>query len=256
MKVSRRNFLTTAIGAAATMISIRSSGLDQPGVLDTREPDCALMDLNSSGALPESFDGFEKALRQGGINFVKTGPDTVGRFRMVIVPGFGVVDPAVAQALSDVVNGGAYVLLESGAGFLSPSDFFASQDLIHRHFNLALESPVDLWSGRSADAALVCYSGRRSDVKRDSHGPIPYVSYVWPHAMIVRDFSRVIPVSAQMQEVIGRVGDLPVGLKKRLGKGTVIFLGSPIGPALGAGDPEASRWLRLCIAKTGSVSNG
>jgi hypothetical protein len=58
----------------------------------------------------------------------------------------------------------------------------------------------------------------------------------------------VIPVSAKVGDVIGTVGALPVALKRRMDKGILIFLGSPLGPALRAGDPEAGSWLRLVKA--------
>jgi hypothetical protein len=254
MNLSRRYFMTTVIGSAATMGSIRSAGLNLPGVRHVREFDCALLDLKSYCVLPESFHGYERALRWGGIDFVKTEPDALSRSRMVIVPGLGLMEPAVAQALSNVANGGACLLLECGAGYLSPSEFFASQEMIQRHFNLAVEPPVDLWSGGFVGDAFVYRPGRYSNVKWAHHGPIPYINYLWPQTIMVRDFSRVIPVSAPAQDVIGRVGELPVALKKRLGKGTLIFLGSPLGPALGAGDPQAMRWLRLCLTQTKSVS--
>jgi len=42
---------------------------------------------------------------------------------------------------------------------------------------------------------------------------------------------------------IAWAGELPVALKRRVGAGTLIYLGSPVGPALWAGDVEAKRWL-------------
>jgi len=50
-----------------------------------------------------------------------------------------------------------------------------------------------------------------------------------------------------MKKVIGDniawAGELPVALKRRVGAGTLIYLGSRGGPALWAGDVEAKRWL-------------
>jgi hypothetical protein len=39
------------------------------------------------------------------------------------------------------------------------------------------------------------------------------------------------------------VDGLPVGLKRPWGRGKLIFLGSPLGPALWVGDLQARRWL-------------
>ena len=44
-------------------------------------------------------------------------------------------------------------------------------------------------------------------------------------------------------DVIAWAGDRPVGLKRHVEHGTLIYLGSPLGPALWAGDPEARQWL-------------
>jgi hypothetical protein len=121
--------------------------------------------------------------------------------------------------------------------------------MLHRSFDLAVEPPVDLWSGKSGDDRLFAHRTRPHPRKNmDGRESIPYVNYTWPRETRVRDFSRVIPVSAKGGDVIGRVGPLPVALKRRWANGTLIFLGSPLGPGLRAGDPEARSWLRLVTA--------
>src|SRR5262249_6740824 len=90
---------------------------------------------------------------------------------------------------------------------------------------------------------------RRQHKRRlDSSGLSAYVDSVWPRETTVRDFSRVIPASSREADVIGRVRALPVALKKCMAKGVLICLGSPLGPALRAGDPEAQSWLKLVTA--------
>jgi hypothetical protein len=121
--------------------------------------------------------------------------------------------------------------------------------MLHRHFDITVGHPVDLWAEKSADDTLLRHgSARHSSKKLDSHASFPYVTYLWPRETKVRDFSRVIPVSATNGDVIGKVGGLPVALKRRMAKGTLVFLGSPLGPALRAGDSEALSWLRLVAA--------
>src|SRR2546429_268865 len=90
-----------------------------------------------------------------------------------------------------------------------------------------IEAPVRLWSSRGASG-------------------VPYVDYSWPASATIRDFSRVVPLERQSEgagEIIAWVDDLPVALRRRYGRGDLIFLGSPLGPALWAGDAEARRWL-------------
>ncbi len=97
--------------------------------------------------------------------------------------------------------------------------------MLRKEFGIVIEEPVDLARGG-------CGRGR-----------VPYVDYDWPLAAAIRDFSRVIPVNAPAREVIGSASGLPVAFRRKVGRGCLVFLGSPLGPALRAGDAEARRWL-------------
>src|SRR5437899_3938736 len=123
------------------------------------------------------------------------------------------------------------------------------QRMLFRCFELEVEPPVDLWSGKLADDDL--FASRSSPHRRktiDGRQAIPYVRYVWPREIMVRSFTRVIPVSAKLGEVIGWVVSLAVASKRPVGRGTLIFLGSPLGPALRASDPEARSWLQSVVS--------
>jgi hypothetical protein len=250
MNISRRNFLGGATACAATLWSFQPIGFDTtPGSQPERELDCVLLDLNSHCVLRESLQGYQAALI-GEQNLLLEGRlNSRRRCRMAIVPGIGAMEPAIAWTLSDLLEGGTHVLLESGAGFLSLAEFTAHQKMLHRHFDIAVGAPIDLWAGKSADDALLTHGpGRHPSKTLDSHASIPYVNYLWPRETKVRDFSRMIPVSASVGDVIGKVGALSVAVKRRMAKGTLIFLGCPLGPALRAGDSEALSWLRLVTA--------
>ena len=249
MKISRRDFLGTVTGSAATLLAFRFTPSDRPGPRPKRELDCGLLDLKSHCVLRESLQGYQAALA-GGHNYL---PDAISDSRcrcgIVIVPGLGPIEPTLAQTLSELLKAGTHLLLESGAGFLSAPEFAAHQRALHRYFDLTVEPPVDLWSGNSTDDFPFGHRPRRRPRKEPgSHESISYVNYVWPCETKVRDFSRVIPVSAKVGDIIGKVGALPVALKRRMDKGILIFLGSPLGPALRAGDLEARSWLRLVTA--------
>ena len=111
------------------------------------------------------------------------------------------------------------MLLESGAGFAGESAFRVHRDGLRNAVQVHIEA-----------------------VRFRSLG-VPYVDYVWPYPTKIRDFSRVVPIGDQRGEIIARVDGLPIGLKRKVGAGTLIFLGSPLGPALWAGDSEARQWL-------------
>ena len=249
MKISRRDFLSTVTGSAATLLAFPFTASGRPSPQSERQLDCVLLDLKSHCALRESLHGYQAALA-GEHNYLQDAiSDSRCRYGIVIVPGLGPIEPTLAQTLSELLRAGTHLLLESGAGFLGAAEFAAHQRMLHRYFDLRVEPPVALWSRNPTDDAFFSHrSGRHPKKELGSHESIPYVNYVWPLETKVRDFSRVIPVSAKVEDVVGRVGALPVALKRRVDKGILIFLGSPLGPALRAGDPEAGSWLRLVKA--------
>jgi hypothetical protein len=250
MKISRRYFLGAAAGSAATLWSFRTSGFDTSGFLPERDLDCALLDINAHCILRESLQGYQAALGDKPTHFLEAGLNSKRRCRIAIVPGLGSVDAAIADTLWGLLEAGTHVLLESGAGFLSPAEFTTHQKMLHRYFNIEVSSPVDLWPGEPADDALLSRrpAPRPRKGKLDRLEFVPYVNYSWPHETNVRDFSRAIPVSMREGDVIGKAGALPVALKRHTVGGMLIFLGSPLGPALLAGDPQARSWLRSVTA--------
>jgi hypothetical protein len=245
LKTSRRDFLSTVAAAAPTLLSFRWTALDTlgphgPGL------DCAILDLQSHCALRESLHGYQAAFAHEQSYFSDAIPDFRFRCGMIIVPGLGRIEPTLAQALSQLLKTGTHLLLESGAGFLSTAEFAEHQKMLDRYFDITVEPPIDLWSRNSNDEVFFSHgNGRNAKRQLSGHQSIPYVNYAWPRKTKVRDFSRVTPVSAKTGDIIGSVGAVPVALKRRMGKGILIFLGSPLGPALRAGDPEAHAWLRL-----------
>ena len=245
MSISRRNFLGGVTGCAAALWSYQPIGLDTPGSELEHGIDCVLLDLKSRCVLRESLQGYQAALNlrpEAALNSQR-------RYRLAIVPAFGAMESGIGWALSNLLQSGTHVLLESGAGFLSPAEFTAHQRVLDLYFDIAVRPPVDLWAEKSADDAPPRHrAGQHPGNRADSYGAIPYVNYLWPSETKVRDFSRVIPVSARAGDVIGKVGALPVALKRQTAKGTLIFLGSPLGPSLHAGDSEALSWLRLVAA--------
>jgi hypothetical protein len=213
-----------------------------------RALDCALLDLDTHCVLRESLQGYQAALGDKYNHFPEAGLNSKRPCRMAIVPGLGSMDPAMAETLSSLLDAGTHVLLESGAGFLNPADFTAHQKMLYRYFDIEIGAPVELWSRQSAEDALFRHRPQRQPGKKlNSPESIPYVNYSWPRQTSVRDFSRVLPVSAKAGDIIGRVGVLPIALKRRTSGGMLIFLGSPLGPALRAGDPQGRSW---CLSVT------
>jgi hypothetical protein len=167
-----------------------------------------VLDLGGDCLLRESLVGF------GGMGIPACRAPMDGQeCRFYVVPGVGPLPEEFARRLSAFTRSGGWVIFESAAGF---GGFEDQRRMLARYFDIRIQPPVDLWA----------------------NGTAPYIDYRWPVCERVRDFSRVTPISADGPEIIGSAGDLPVAAKR----GRFIFLGSPVGPALLAGDREAHSW--------------
>jgi hypothetical protein len=244
MKVSRRDFLGTAANSAVALLSLRAIESDATGPLPGCGLDCAVIDLHSQCALCESFHGYREALAGEHECLSAAMIGAQRRWRIAIVPGLACADPETLRTLLDLLHAGTHVVLETGAGFVSAPEFASEQRMLREYFDVMVEAVVNPWADGAGGEPLFAQSfGQRSRREPFSQRSIPYVHYVWPREAMVRDFSRLVPVRAQNGQAIGRARGVPVALKKRVGKGTLIFLGSPMGPLLRAGDLEARSWL-------------
>jgi hypothetical protein len=215
MELTRREFLGAAAVTAATMAG--------PSRMLRRRPtsganSCQLLDLGEHCGLRESVAGFEAVL---------AAERPAAATQVIVVPAALAIPRPTARLLVRHIAGGGRLILESGAGFAAPTGpaFRAHRDLLRDCFDLDVGRPRRL-------------AGRR----------VPYVEYRWPSRALVRDFSCIVPVNAREGEAIARIDGATVGLARRVGSATLIFLGSPLGPALWAGDAEARRWLLETIA--------
>jgi len=208
MQVTRREFLCCAAAtAAATALSPRGRERGSLG-------ECALLDLGEHCALPESLAGYRAAL---------AGAETIAG-SVLIVPAALAIAGAAARRMVRHVEDGGTLILESGAMFAAAAspEFRGHRGALHELLGVDVEAPRPL-----------VREGAR----------IPYVELRWPSPTLVRDFSAIVPVDAHDGERIASVEEITVALARRSGRGMLIFLGSPLGPALWAGDTEARRWL-------------
>jgi hypothetical protein len=89
-------------------------------------------------------------------------------------------------------------------------------------------------------ALLECALGVvRQPASRSGAPYVPYVDFNWPIRAKIREFFPLVLQPRQGDAVIATYAGAPVALRR----GSLIVLGSPIGPALAAGDPDARRWL-------------
>src|SRR6266704_3375234 len=246
MGMTRRRFLGCAAGAVTMGLQgPRGVPLDLwrlgrfPGGVQTSRR-CVILELNEHCCLGEWVSGYESALSGAGVQLMRADAQWVpsSTCAVLIVPAALEIPPPAVRAIVSSLQAGASVILESGSGFAGGRDFRAHRVVLRDYLQVRTEAPVQLWSAHLSAQG------------------IPYVDYTWPCPAKVRDFSRVVPLGRQAGEVIAWVDGLPVALKRQSGRGTLIFLGSPLGPALWAGDAEARRWLFdvLGLAQRGRAS--
>src|SRR5213595_2203506 len=226
MSITRRQFLCYTSG----VVTAGLRGLP----LDPTSRRYVLLDWNERGCFRESVSGFESALTSAGAQWMRADAlwMSPSRCAVLIVPAALEIPPPVVRVIVSCLQAGAGVIFESGAGFATDREFRAHRVVLRDYLQVHIEEPVELWPENSSQR-------------------IPYVDYTWPRPAKVRDFSRVVPLGRQAGEVIAWVDDLPVALKRQSGRGRLIVLGSPLGPALWAGDAEARRWLFDCIGAAG-----
>ena len=221
--LSRRAFIGRAAGAAAALaIPIDLRQLATPASREMGgDASCVIVDLGEPGLQRESIAGFESALIDLQIPFARSRPTPDAD--VVIVPGALRMAPRVVHWLVGALDNGATVIVESAGVFADAHsrEFRDHREMLSDVFALEIDAPASLWPVAG----------------------VPYVEYSWPVSVHVRDFSRAVAVRQHDGEVIGRVAGLPVAVHQCRGRGTLIFLGSPLGPALWAGDSEARRWV-------------
>jgi len=242
MKVSRREFVGTASYAAAAglcVIPFRAFAAGNSG--ERSQVRAALLDLETNCAIPESLAGMRGALGSSHCCIAASDLPSSDPGNMVIVPAAGSVRPEIFSAVGELLRRGATVFWESGVSFLDSADFAQQQALTKEYFGISIGRPVDVWpqAGSRKMKSRALMQGARG-MRAIGHEQIAYVKYRWPLEADVRDFSRVIPLSAPDGRAIAHWNEVPVAWSKNVGEGRLIFLGSPLGPALRAGDAEAN----------------
>jgi hypothetical protein len=146
-------------------------------------------------------------------------PLKLERGGVIIVPAMREMSVGSASGLAEGVRSGANLWIESGLCFSSEGEVGQQLAILRNAFGLEVLRPV-----RTAGN--------------------PYVRYVLPCQKLVRTFEAVNPVASDDVEVLARFQQHVVCVRKKLGSGSIIYLGSMIGSGLLADEREAHSVVR------------
>lgn len=165
----------------------------------------------------ESAHGFQLLL--SGQPMVELGSSIRGELpSAIIVPGIRHLSIARCSELLQLSRDGTWLILETGSCFLSTEESRRQAALFERAFDVEVLPPVPV---------------------SKSGGKDTYIEYVWPIRGLVRTFGAITPILCKPNEMIACLGRRPVCVKKRVGKGGLIYLGTMLGPGLFAEEREA-----------------
>ena len=224
MDLTRREFLGYTAGAVSMM------GLPITGPAGAEAPSQRYQRWWTIYSDPNSYDcesmrGYWSVLPPERAHASVGDPAPLDRCALLIVPYCASLQPTMLGRLLWALHGGTTVVMETGAGFVSHHMFRQHRRWLREELRIHIATRMDLWSN-------------------PKYTREPYIEFTWPRRAKIRDFSRVVaPADCPGDDAIAWAGDMAVAVRRRVGKGTLIYLGSPVGPALWAGDIQARRWL-------------
>lgn len=108
---------------------------------------------------------------------------------------------------------GSWIVIESGLCFEAAGNWKPLSRALKEAFGLEIRTPLQVRDG--------------------------YIRFEWPQPRLVRTFEAITPVNCTPTELIGTFNEVPIGARRSVGRGGVLFLGTMLGPALAAEEREA-----------------
>jgi hypothetical protein len=197
--LTRRNFLDQAV-ALPLVAGLKRKPAPIPGLEIISEPNCLSR---------ESADGFRSLTES--YEHVRD---------ITLLCASRTISMPDALYLRERAAGGGWIILETSTVARYPEEFANQSRILRDVFGIVLQEPLALAPDHMRNIGM-------------------YVKYLWPRAALIRTFSAVIPVACPHAEAIAHYGNTPVAIRRRMGRGGVVFLGSMLGPNIRAEEFEA-----------------
>jgi hypothetical protein len=143
--------------------------------------------------------------------------------RAIIVPSASALEGAALSSLVREAELGSTLLIDLADGFASGSDVARTRISLERNLGIEIAHPV------------TCETG-------------DYLVYRWPLTALVRHFTRVSYIQPGRHVPVAHLGVRPIAVRKEVGLGSVVILGSNLGSLLLAGDEEANKVFACLLA--------
>jgi hypothetical protein len=182
----------------------------------------------------ESARGFQAALGQTGERFEISDSVPVFRAELIVLPFAATLSRRQVSRVCSQLAAGCSVIFESGASFASHDEVLRQCMMWRQAFGI----DADL-----SPSAPVWPAG----------GSVDYVRYHWPADARIRCFGQFFPIHSSGSERIAVYRGRPVAVRKRIGRGLLLFLGSPLGPMLAAEDYQAAELAAGMIPHSTSI---
>jgi hypothetical protein len=145
--------------------------------------------------------------------------------RAVIVPSASALEGIVLSSLVREAQLGSTVLIDLADGFASRSATARTRKNLGYHLGIEIGDPV-------------AYPTR------------DYITYRWPVPVLVRHFTRISYVEPGQHVPVAYLGTHSIAVRKEIGRGSVVIIGSTLGSLLLAEDEHAHQIVAHLLTTT------
>ncbi len=232
--------------------------LPKPEVAILTDQDCALLTFAMSGQedpSTESFRGYYKALwnLDLGADFIEPEGLKTAPYEVIIVPWHIMGKKETCSQLLQFVERGGVLILETAFGLFDDRCF--NNPVVPPHGlseSFGYREKESFYLPPQEESVAISSTASSSAKKV----PVPAEDRVYggaeievlqPAAFRVQAHTFLTPIEVSSAQPIARYGDMWVGARKKLGKGTVYYLGTNLGASISAGGDAGIELLRAIL---------